>query len=135
MHSEGNNVSNHRLHHKALQRNPVVGQLLVAIVELEIVMEDQAALHIRWHGDANGGGSSVIGEHHGSITFVRKVKSVPEKKRTDEGQILEFPQGDGTLQQLPFLLQRIELVDEFSRIRKKVVIVVFVTAEKIKIIR
>jgi len=60
------------------------------------------------------------------------VKSVPEKKRTDEGQILKFPQGNGTLQQLPFFLQRIEFVDEFARIRKKVVIVVFVTAEKIK---
>lgn len=126
MHTERNNVANYGLHDETLERDAIVRELLVAVIELEIVVEDQATLHVRGHGNAHGGGARVIGKDHGAVAFVRKVQTVAEEQGTHKRQVLEFAQRDRTLQQLPLLLQRIELVDELARIREKVMIVVLV---------
>lgn len=126
MYAESNNIANDRLHDKALERDTIVGELLIAVVELEVIVKDQAALHIRGHGNAHCGRTSVVREDNSAITLIRKVQSIAEEERAHKGQVLELPQRDGTLQQLPLLLQRIELVDELARIRKEVMIIVLV---------
>lgn len=126
MHAEGNNVANDRLHDKALQGDTIVGELLIAVVELEVVVKDQAALHICGHCNAHCGRTSVVCEDNSAITLIRKVQTIAEEERTHKRQVLELSQRDGTLQQLPLLLQWIELVDELSRIRKEVMIIVLV---------
>lgn len=126
MHAEGNNIADDRLHDKALEGDTIVGELLITVIELEVIVKDKAALHIRGHGNAHCGRTSVVREDNSAITLIRKVQSIAEEERTHKGQVLELPQRDGTLQQLPLLLQRIELVDELARIRKEVVIIVLV---------
>lgn len=126
MHAEGNNVANDRLHDKALQGDTIVGELLIAVVELEVVVKDQAALHICGHCNAHCGRTSVVCEDNSAITLIGKVQTIAEEERTHKRQVLELSQRDGTLQQLPLLLQWIELVDELSRIRKEVMIIVLV---------
>lgn len=47
VHSERNDIPYHRLHDESFERDGVEG-VLVGVVELQVVVEDQAALHVRW---------------------------------------------------------------------------------------
>lgn len=67
-----------------------------------------------------------IGEHNGFRLGVGEVQPVAEEQRPDERQFLKLLQRDGILQQLPFGLQREELVNKLFGIREEVVVVVFV---------
>lgn len=129
MDAEGNNVANDGLHDKALEGDAVVGEFLIAIVELEVIVEDEATLHIRGHRNAHSGRSRVVREDHSSVSLVRKVQAVAEEERAHKWKILKFAQCDGTLQQLPLLLQRVELVDELPRIRQEVMIVILIATK------
>lgn len=128
MHPEGNNVANYGLHDETLEGHAIVGQLLIAVIELEVIMKDQATLHIRGHGNAHCRGARVIRKDHRTITLVRKVQTIAKEQGTHKGQVLKLTQRDGTLQQLPLLLQGIELVDELPWIRKEIMIIILVAA-------
>lgn len=114
------------LHDETLETDGVEGVAL-AVEELEVVVEDEAGLHMGRHGDAHGGGAGRVGSHHGLGVPVWEVEAVAEKERAHKRQLLEIGQTDGVLEQLPLGLQRVELVDELARVGEEIVVVVLVT--------
>jgi len=81
VHAEGNNVANDGLHDKALEGDAIVGEFLIAVIELEVVVEDEATLHIRGHRNAHCGRSRVIREDHSAVSLIGKVQTVAEEER------------------------------------------------------
>lgn len=119
------------LHDESLETDGVEGVAL-AVEELEVVVEDEAGLHVGGHGDAHGGGAGRVGPHHGLGVAVGEVEAVAEEERAHERQLLKIGQADGVLEQLPLGLQRVELVNELSRVGEEVVVVVLV-AQRVRL--
>lgn len=64
--------------------------------------------------------------------WIVRLSFLPEEQRAHERQLLEIFEGNRLLEQLPLLLKGEEFVDEFSRVREEVMIVVFVSGKKIE---
>lgn len=75
--------------------------------------------------------TSGISIHDGLGVLVREIEPVSEEQRPDKGQLLEFLERNGLLEQLPLGLHREELVDELFRVGEEVMVVVLVS-ENIK---
>lgn len=111
-----------------------------------------------WHGYPHGRSACRIRVHDCVRVRIREVEAVPvqfppieclihaimdrrilffffflpEEQRAHERQLLEIFEGNRLLEQLPLLLKGEEFVDEFTRVREEVMIVVFVSGEKIE---
>ena len=68
----------------------------------------------------------LVCRHDGLHVLGGEGELVAEEEWADEGQLLELLQRDGLAQQLPFRLQREELVDELFGIRQEVVVIILI---------
>ena len=87
------------------------------------------------HGKRNGreGRSTCrIGDHDGLGVLIGEVEPIAEEEGANERQVFKLLERDGCLEQLPFGLQREELVDKLLGIRQEIVVVIFVAAIQFK---
>ena len=146
VHSERHHIARNRLHNVSLKTD-TVELVLLFFIELQVVVKDEAWDETRRHTDANGGRTRRVSVQDCLaadwpvrriktdfviiriivVVWIRKVQSVAEEERPNERHRFEFLQSDGPLQQLPVMLQRVELKDELPRIGQEIMVVILVS--------